>query len=64
MFISYFLSGVVHEFSLLSPAVGYFVGIGIANMKSTDTNKGWQLTVYILILIAVTGLNFFLNIFS
>lgn len=64
MFLSSFLSGVVHEVSVLSPAVGYFVGIGIANMKSTDTGKGWQLILYILILIAVTGLNFFLNIFS
>lgn len=64
MFLSSFLSGVVHEVSVLSPAVGYFVGIGIANMKSTDTGKNWQLILYIFILIGITALNFVLNIFS
>lgn len=64
MFLSSFLSGVIHEVSVLAPAVGYFAGIGIANMKSTDTNRNWQLVLYILILIAITLLNFRLNIFG
>lgn len=64
MFISSFLSGVVHEVSVLSPAVGYFAGIGIANMKSEQSNKNWQLLLYISILIGITLLDFILNIFS
>ncbi len=63
MFISSFLSGVIHEVSVLSPVVGYFVGIGIANMKSTNKNKNWELFLYISILIAVTLFNLRLNIF-
>ena len=63
MFISSFLSGVIHEVSVLSPVVGYFVGIGIANMKSTNKSKNWELFLYISILIAVTLLNLRLNIF-
>jgi hypothetical protein len=64
MFVSSFLSGVVHEISVLSPAVGYFAGIGIANIKSTDMNKSWQLHLYVSILIGITLFNFVLNIFS
>ncbi|MDX9739497.1 MAG: hypothetical protein RBT33_04060 [Candidatus Dojkabacteria bacterium] len=63
MFISSFLSGVIHEVSVLSPVVGYFVGIGIANMKGTNRSKNWELFLYISILIAVTLLNLRLNIF-
>lgn len=63
MFISSFLSGVLHEVSVLSPVVGYFAGIGIANMKSTNKNKNWELFLYISILIAVMLLNLRLNIF-
>jgi hypothetical protein len=64
MFLSSFLAGVVHEVSVLSPTVGYFASIGIANLKSTDTSKGWQLFLYIFILIGITLLNFALNIFA
>lgn len=63
MFLSSFLSSSTHEISVLSPVVGYFVGIGIANMKSTDTRKTLQLILYIFILIAITVINLNLNIF-
>lgn len=64
LFISSFLSGVVHEVSVLSPVVGYFVCIGIANMKSTSKVRNIELFLYILILIAVMLLNLRLNIFA
>ncbi len=64
MFISSFLTGVIHEVSALSPTVGYFVGIGMANMKSNKSGNRWDIILYILALIVVTILNFILNIFA
>jgi len=63
MFLGSFLSGITHEVSVLGPVVGYFVGIGIANMKSTNVNKNIELLMYISILIAITCIIFRLNIF-
>lgn len=64
MFVSSFLTGVVHEVSALSPTVGYFVGVGMANMKSENRDKGFEMVLYILALIGVIILNFALNIFA
>lgn len=64
MFLSSFLSGVIHEVSALSPTVGYFVGIGVANMQVDKKNNKWEIFLYILALIGVVILNFFLNIFG
>jgi len=64
LFVSSFLSGVVHEVSVLSPVVGYFVCIEIANMKSTSKIKSLELFLYVLILIAIMLLNLRLNIFA
>lgn len=64
MFLGSFLSGVTHEVSVLGPVVGYFVGIGVANMKSTKANKNLELLMYISILIAITFIILRLNIFA
>lgn len=64
MFVSSFLTGVVHEVSALSPTVGYFVGVGMANMKSDKRENGFEMVLYILALIGVIILNFALNIFA
>lgn len=64
MFISSFLTGVIHEVSALSPTVGYFVGIGVANMKSNKSGNQFEMVLYILSLIGVIILNLVLNIFS
>jgi len=63
MFLSSFLSGVIHEVSVLGPVVGYFVGIGVANIKDSTKNRNLELLLYIFILIAITLLNLRLNIF-
>jgi len=63
MFISTLFSGVLHEVSVLAPVVGYFVGIGVANIKVENKGKAFELFLYILILIAVVLINFRLNIF-
>jgi hypothetical protein len=63
MFISTLFSGVLHEVSVLAPVVGYFVGIGVANIKVENKGKTFELFLYILILIAVVLINFRLNIF-
>lgn len=63
MFLSSFLAGVIHEVSVLSPVVGYFIGIGVANIKDTTKNKNFELFIYIFILIAITLLNLRFNIF-
>lgn len=63
MFISTLFSGVLHEVSVLAPVVGYFVGIGVANIKVENKGKTFELLLYILILIAVVLINFRLNIF-
>jgi len=62
LFISSFLSGVLHELSALSPTVGYFVGIGVANIRGNKMNDKWEMFLYIVALIAVVFLNLFLNI--
>lgn len=64
MFVSTFISGVLHEVSALAPVVGYFVGIGMANYKGGTNAKKWELVVYIIILILVILLNIRLNIFA
>ncbi|HBB64467.1 hypothetical protein A3K02_00205 [candidate division WS6 bacterium RIFOXYD1_FULL_33_8] len=64
MFIGSFLTGVLHELSALSPTVGYFAGIGIANMRSIDKSKNWEMLLYILALIIVIVVNIKLNVFS
>ncbi len=63
MFISTLFSGVLHEVSVLAPVVGYFVGIGVANIKVENKGKAFELFLYILILIAAVLINFSLNIF-
>lgn len=63
MFLSTLFSGVLHEVSVLAPVVGYFVGIGVANIKGENRSKNIELLLYILILIAVVLINFRLNIF-
>ena len=63
MFLGSFFSGVTHEVSVLGPVVGYFAGIGIANMKNRSTNKSIELLMYISILIVITFIIFRLNIF-
>jgi len=64
MFISSFLTGIIHEVSALSPTVGYFVGIGMANIKSDKKENHWETLSYILALIGAIILNFVLNIFA
>ena len=64
MFISSFLTGIIHEVSALSPTVGYFVGIGMANIKSDKKENHWETLLYILALIGTIILNFVLNIFA
>lgn len=65
MFIASFLEGILHEVSALSPAVGYFVSVGVANMKTrSDSKFNFYFLIYILALVGVIILNFVLNIFS
>ena len=64
MFLGSFLSGVIHELSAVVPTVGYFVGIGIANIKGNKSIINWEMIIYILTLIAVIFLNLFLNLFA
>jgi len=64
MFLASFLGGILHEVSALSPAVGYFVSVGAANMKTSDIKFNYSLLLYILALVGVIILNFVLNIFS
>lgn len=65
MFLASFLDGILHEVSALSPAVGYFVSVGVSNMKTrSDTKFNFSFLVYILALVGVIILNFVLNIFS
>ncbi len=64
MFLGSFLAGIVHELSAIAPTVGYFAGIGIANIKSNKTGFNWEMLLYIFALIAVIFLNLFLNIFA
>lgn len=65
MFLASFLEGILHEVSALSPAVGYFVSVGVANMKTrSDTKFNFSFLIYILALVGVIILNFVLNIFS
>lgn len=62
MFLGSFLSGILHEVSSLGPTVGYFVGIGVANMKVIRPKFNIEIILYIFALIAVIFINFFLNI--
>ena len=64
MFLGSFLSGIFHEVSALGPTVGYFIGIGVANMKVIKSKFNVEIILYILALIAVILLNFFLNILA
>jgi len=64
MFLGSFLTGILHEVSALSPTVGYFVAIGVANLKLNRPKINIEVILYILALIIVILLNFFLNIFS
>jgi len=64
MFLGSFLAGIVHELSAIAPTVGYFAGIGIANMKGNKTGINWEIIIYIFALIVVIFLNLFLNIFA
>lgn len=63
MFLGSFLSGILHEVSALSPTIGYFVGIGVANMKLIRPKFNIEMILYIFALIAVIIANFILNIF-
>ncbi len=62
MFLGTFLSGILHEVSALGPTIGYFVGIGVANMKVIKQRFSIEFILYIIALIIVIFLNFFLNI--
>ncbi len=64
MFLGSFLSGILHEVSSLGPTVGYFVGIGVANLKIIRPKFNVEIILYILGLIAVILLNFFFNILA
>jgi len=64
MFLGSFLAGIIHELSAVVPTVGYFVGIGIANIKGNKTIFSLEMIIYIIALIAVIFLNLFLNIFA
>jgi hypothetical protein len=64
MFIASFLTGVIHEVSALSPTVGYFVGIGMANIESNKNRNQFEMILYILALIGAIFLNFILNILA
>ncbi|HNW23159.1 MAG TPA: hypothetical protein PKH06_00105 [Candidatus Dojkabacteria bacterium] len=64
MFLGSFLSGILHEVSALGPTVGYFIGIGVANMKVIKPKFNIETLLYIFVLIAVIFLNFFLNILA
>lgn len=64
MFLGSFLSGILHEVSALGPTVGYFVGIGVANMKVIRPKFSIELILYIFALIGVIIANFVLNIFG
>lgn len=64
MYLASFLGGVLHEVSALSPTVGYFVGIGVANIKRSNSNYIFEMIMYVLALIAAIVLNFAFNIFS
>jgi hypothetical protein len=62
LFLSSFLSGVMHELSALSPTVGYFVGVGVAHMKRNKMDDKWEMFLYIVALIAIVFVNLFLNV--
>ncbi len=64
MFLGSFLVGIVHELSAIVPTVGYFVGIGIGNIKSNKTGFNWEMIIYISALIVVIFINLFLNMFA
>lgn len=64
MFLGSFLSGILYEVSSLGPTVGYFVGIGVANLKIIRPKFNVEIILYILGLIAVILLNFFFNILA
>jgi len=64
MFLGSFLAGIVHEALALSPTVGYFVGIGVANMDNKKGKLSWELIIYVLALIIVIFLNLQLNVFE
>ena len=63
MFLGSFLSGIIHELSAIVPTVGYFVGIGVANMKSKKDSFNWEMFLYISALVIVILLNIYLNVF-
>lgn len=64
MFVGSFLTGILHEVSALAPTVGYFVGIGVANLKISRPKVNIEVILYIFALIIVIFANFFFNIFS
>lgn len=64
MFLGSFLSGVLHEVSVLPAVIGYFAGIGIANFRMTNkVSQTLELILYVLVIILVVFLNLYLNIF-
>ncbi len=64
MFLASFLTGILHEVSALAPTVGYFTGIGIANMKSGSSKSNFELLLYVIALFVIVILNFAFNIFA
>ena len=64
MFLGSFLTGVIHELSATVPTVGYFVGIGVANMKLNKINDNLEFILYSSVLIIIVLVNLYLNIFS
>ncbi len=64
MFLGSFLGGIIYEAPALSSTVGYFVGIGVANMKIDRPKLNIEMVLYIVALIGVILANLFLNVFA
>jgi len=58
------LGGIIYEAPALSSTVGYFVGIGVANMKIDRPKLNIEMVLYIVALIGVILANLFLNVFA
>lgn len=63
LFLGTFISGFVHEVSTITPVVGYFAGVGIANLRNSNS-KAWEILLYFGIIIIALLLTFRLSIFS
>lgn len=64
LFLGSFLSGALHEVSSIPPVVGYFAGIGIANINNSNMSKTWELFLYFVIILIAVIFNLRIAIFS